>query len=52
MSDKPDLDRIRSQFQVQDDEMIQYHPRLAGKVDIPFSPTIQVTRTEESSWTR
>ncbi|MBF9172601.1 hypothetical protein JH314_21660 [Xanthomonas campestris] len=57
MSDKPDLDRIRSQFQVQDDEMIQYHPRLAGKVDIPFSPTIQVTRTEgklldEMTWSR
>lgn len=31
MSDKPDLDRIRSQFQVQDDEAIHYHPRLAGR---------------------
>ncbi|PPU68921.1 XVIPCD domain-containing protein [Xanthomonas pisi] len=57
MSDKPDLDRIRSQFQVQDDEAIHYHPRLAGKVDIPFSPLIEVTRTEgklldEMTWSR
>ncbi|MCL1500809.1 XVIPCD domain-containing protein [Xanthomonas nasturtii] len=57
MSDKPDLDRIRSQFQVQDDQVIQYHPRLAGMVDIPFSPSIKITRTEgklidEMTWSR
>ncbi|MCC4608636.1 XVIPCD domain-containing protein [Xanthomonas campestris] len=57
MSDKPDLDRIRSQFQVQDDQVIHYHPRLAGMVDIPFSPSIKITRTEgklidEMTWSR
>lgn len=57
MSDRLDLDQIRSTFQVQDDQMIQYHPRLAGKLDIPFSPSIQVTATEgklmdEMTWSR
>ncbi|WP_349656568.1 XVIPCD domain-containing protein [Xanthomonas sp. 10-10] len=57
MSDRLDLDRIRSTFQVQDDQMIEYHPRLAGKLNIPFSPSIKVTATEgklmdEMTWSR
>ncbi|MEA5125419.1 XVIPCD domain-containing protein [Xanthomonas floridensis] len=57
MSDKSDLDQIRNQFQVQDDQMIQYHPRFAGMVNIPFTPSIEVTRTEgklmdEMTWSR
>lgn len=57
MSSESDLEQIRKNFQVQDDQVIKYHPRLAGKVDIPFSPSIEVTMTEgklmdEMTWSR
>lgn len=43
---RPDLDQIRRHYQVADGEMITYHPRLAGAVDIPFTTGQPMTRTE------
>lgn len=43
---RPALDLIRLTYQVADDEVIRYHPRLAGAVDIPLTPFVDITRTE------
>lgn len=38
MSDpRPNLDSVRTRYQVPDDEMIAYRPRAFGAVDIPFT---------------
>ncbi|MFZ5638246.1 MAG: DUF6973 domain-containing protein [Pseudomonadota bacterium] len=58
MTDKrPDLNTIRSQYQVADDKMIDYHPRAFGAIDIPFTDSVKVTKTEgalldELTWQR
>lgn len=47
MSDpRPNLDTIRTQYQVPDDEVITYRPRAFGAVDIPFTSGRQMTKTE------
>lgn len=43
---KPDLDTVREQYQVQDDEVIEYHPRAFGIFDIPFTDGVTMTKTE------
>ena len=43
---RPNLDTIRTQFQVPDDEVITYRPRAFGAVDIPFTSGRQMTKTE------
>lgn len=43
---RPDLQSIRLRYQVADDEMIDYRPRLAGAVDLPFTASREITRTE------
>ena len=47
MSDpRPNLDDIRRNNQVADDEVITYRPRLYGAIDIPFTDGRQMTQTE------
>lgn len=43
---RPDLADVRTRYQVATDQMIDYHPRLFGGVDIPFTDSARVTRTE------
>lgn len=43
---RPDLDTVRTQYQVADDRMIDYHPRAFGAIDIPFTSSVRMTRTE------
>ncbi|WP_374412026.1 hypothetical protein [Hydrogenophaga sp.] len=43
---RPDLATIRVQYQVPDDEMIDYRPRVFGAADIPFTESHGMTRTE------
>lgn len=43
---RPDLNTVRTQYQVPDDQVITYRPRLYGAVDIPFTDGRQMTRTE------
>lgn len=43
---RPDLNTVRTQYQVPDDEVITYRPRVFGAVDIPFTDGRQMTRTE------
>jgi len=45
---RPNLDTLRSQYQVPDDEMISYRPRAFGAVDIPFTESLAhgMTKTE------
>jgi hypothetical protein len=43
---RPDLNTIRTQYQVPDDEVITYRPRAYGAVDIPFTSGRQMTKTE------
>lgn len=58
MTDKrPDLNTVRTQYQVADDKMIDYHPRAFGAIDIPFTDSVKVTKTEgalldELTWQR
>lgn len=58
MTDKrPDLNTIRTNYQVADDKMIDYHPRAFGAIDIPFTDSVKVTKTEgalldELTWQR
>jgi len=54
---RPDLNTIRSQYQVADDTLINYHPRVFGAVDIPFTDPVRMTKTEgalldELTWQR
>ena len=49
MSDpRPNLDTLRSQYQVPDDEMIKYRPRVFGAIDVPFTESLAqgMTKTE------
>lgn len=47
MSDpRPDLATIRRDYQVPDDTLVTYRPRLYGAIDIPFTEGRQMTRTE------
>ncbi|GAB2512369.1 DUF6973 domain-containing protein [Lysobacter humi (ex Lee et al. 2017)] len=43
---RPSLADIRRQYQVADDELVDYRPRIAGAVDIPGTSARSVTRTE------
>lgn len=43
---RTNLDTIRTQYQVPDDEVITYRPRAFGAVDIPFTSGRQMTKTE------
>jgi hypothetical protein len=43
---RPDLASIRRDYQVPDDALVTYRPRLYGAVDIPFTEGRQMTRTE------
>jgi hypothetical protein len=49
MSDpRPNLDTIRTQHQVPDDEIILYRPRAYGAIDVPFTEgyAVSITKTE------
>ncbi len=43
---RPDLADIRTRYQVADDEVITYRPRVFGAIDIPFTDGREMTRTE------
>lgn len=43
---RPDLDAIRTNNQVPDDEIISYRPRIYGAVNIPFTEGREMTKTE------
>ena len=43
---RPDLGRVRTDYQVADDTMIDYRPRAFGAFDIPFTDSVRMTRTE------
>lgn len=43
---RPDLNNIRTQYQVATDQMIDYHPRAFGAIDIPFTSSVHMTKTE------
>ncbi len=45
-NERPDLTSVRTQYQVADDKMIEYHPRAFGAIDIPFTNAVKVTKTE------
>ncbi len=44
--DRPDLNQVRTNYQVADDTMINYRPRAFGAIDIPFTDSRQMTQTE------
>lgn len=46
MPNRPDLATVRSTYQVADDQMIDYRPRAFGAIDIPFTDSVKVTKTE------
>jgi len=47
MSDpRPNLSDVRTNYQVADDEVITYRPRVFGAIDIPFTDGRQMTKTE------
>lgn len=43
---RPDLGKVRTDYQVADDTMIDYRPRAFGAFDIPFTDSVRMTRTE------
>ena len=43
---RPDLDEVRRSYQVADDEVITYRPRVYGAIEIPFTDGRQMTRAE------
>lgn len=43
---RPDLNTIRTNYQVADDQVIDYHPRVFGAIDIPFTDPVRMTKTE------
>lgn len=43
---RPNLGTIRSQYQVPNDVMIKYRPRLLGSVDIPFMDSVAHDMTQ------
>jgi hypothetical protein len=46
MAERPDLNNVRTQYQVADDKVIDYHPRAFGAIDIPFTSAVKITKTE------
>lgn len=40
------MSRIRDQYQAKDDEVVEYHPRALGLIDIPGTDGVNVTKTE------
>jgi hypothetical protein len=46
MAERPDLTTVRTTYQVADDKLIDYHPRVFGAVDIPFTDSVRMTKTE------
>ena len=46
MTTRPDLAVVRTRYQVADDQVISYHPRVFGAIDIPGTDGRQMTRTE------
>jgi hypothetical protein len=57
MAERPDLTTVRTTYQVADDQIINYHPRAFGAIDIPFTDSVKVTKTEgalldELTWSR
>lgn len=46
MTARPDLAVVRTRYQVADDQVISYHPRVFGAIDIPGTDGRQMTRTE------
>jgi hypothetical protein len=56
-NERPDLNNVRTAYQVADDTVIEYHPRAFGAIDIPFTSGVRVTKTEgalldELTWNR
>lgn len=45
-NERPDLTTVRSTYQVPNDQIIDYHPRAFGAIDIPFTSAVKVTKTE------
>ncbi|RDZ28920.1 DUF6973 domain-containing protein [Lysobacter silvisoli] len=43
---RPNLNDIRTSYQVADDEVITYRPRVFGAIDIPFTDGREMTKTE------
>ena len=45
---RPNLDTVRTQYQVPDDELIMYRPRALGAVEVPFTEgyAVEITQTE------
>ena len=43
---RPDLTRIEQEYQVSPDQMVAYHPRFRGVVDVPFTTARTITKTE------
>ncbi len=43
---RPDLSTVRTNYQVADDQMIDYRPRAFGAIDIPFTDSVRMTKTE------
>lgn len=46
MAERPDLSNVRTTYQVADDKVIDYHPRAFGAIDIPFTDSVRITKTE------
>jgi hypothetical protein len=45
-NERPDLNTVRTTYQVADDKVIDYHPRAFGAIDIPFTSGVKMTKTE------
>ncbi len=43
---RPNLNTVRTEYQVADDKVITYRPRAFGAVDIPFTDGVRITKTE------
>jgi hypothetical protein len=43
---RPNLDTIRTEYQVPDDDIVSYRPRAFGAINIPFTDGREMTKTE------
>lgn len=43
---RPDLSKVLSDFQTQDDSMINWRPKAWGAVEVPFTDSVRLTATE------
>lgn len=43
---RPELNRILQEYQVEEDVLVAYRPRVLGAIDIPLTPVQVMTRTE------